>query len=201
MNLPNRLTIIRMILVPFIIFLMLPIGNWTFWNNFVATQTAHIIALVLFALASLTDFLDGYISRKYNLVTNMGKFLDPIADKLLVISVFTAFVQLNRLHTYIVVIVLARELIVTGLRLLAVEQGKVIAASPWGKAKTTSQIIAILWLFSEPVIYQLFNLNAINGQGYTLHFIGNVLVVISTILTLVSGMDYLLKNKHFLRQV
>ena len=81
MNLPNRLTILRMILVPFVILFMIPINGWTFWNEFVASQTAHIIALILFCIASLTDFLDGYISRKYNLVTNMGKFLDPIADK------------------------------------------------------------------------------------------------------------------------
>lgn len=198
MNIPNRLTILRMILVPFIILFMLPVMNWTFWNEFVTTQTARIIALVLFAIASLTDFLDGYISRKYDLVTNMGKFLDPIADKLLVISVFVALVELNRIHTYVVLIVLAREFLVTGLRLLAVEQGSVIAAGPWGKAKTTLQIVAILWLMLEPIIFHASNFNALTGTGRTLTIVGDVLVAISLVLTIVSGMDYLLKNKHFL---
>ncbi|NLJ70146.1 MAG: CDP-diacylglycerol--glycerol-3-phosphate 3-phosphatidyltransferase [Clostridiaceae bacterium] len=197
MNLPNRLTILRMILVPFVILFMLPISGWTFWNEFVASQTAHIIALVLFCIAALTDFLDGRISRKYNLVTNMGKFLDPIADKLLVISTFVALVQLNRIHSFVVVIVLARELIVTGLRLLAVEQGKVIAASVWGKAKTTTQIIAIIWLMLEPIIYSA---NPLIAANHTLKIVGDILVLLSVILTLISGLDYLLKNKNILKQ-
>ncbi|NLM19510.1 MAG: CDP-diacylglycerol--glycerol-3-phosphate 3-phosphatidyltransferase [Clostridiaceae bacterium] len=197
MNLPNRLTILRMILVPFIILFMLPINGWTFWNEFVVSQAAYIIALVLFCIASLTDFLDGYISRKYNLVTNMGKFLDPIADKLLVISVFTALVQLSRIHSFVVVIVLAREFVVTGLRLLAIEQGKVIAASAWGKAKTTTQIIAIIWLMLEPIIC---NANPLIALSHTLKAIGNILVLISVILTLISGLDYLIKNKKILKQ-
>ncbi|MGB4609725.1 MAG: CDP-diacylglycerol--glycerol-3-phosphate 3-phosphatidyltransferase [Saccharofermentanales bacterium] len=197
MNLPNRLTILRMILVPFVILFMLPIGGWTFWNEFVASQAAHIIAIILFCIASLTDFLDGRISRKYDLVTNMGKFLDPIADKLLVISTFVALVQLNRIHSFVVVIVLARELIVTGLRLLAVEQGKVIAAGPWGKAKTTTQIIAIIWLMLEPIIYMA---GPVTAASHTLKIIGDVLVLLSVILTVVSGLDYLLKNKQILKQ-
>lgn len=197
MNLPNRLTILRMILVPFVILFMIPIDGWTFWNEFVASQTAHIIALILFCIASLTDFLDGYISRKYNLVTNMGKFLDPIADKLLVISTFTALVQLNRIHSFVVVIVLARELVVTGLRLLAVEQGKVIAASVWGKAKTTTQIIAIIWLMLEPIIYMA---NPLIAASHTLQIIGDILVLLSVILTLISGLDYLFKNIEILRK-
>ncbi|HHT24126.1 MAG TPA: CDP-diacylglycerol--glycerol-3-phosphate 3-phosphatidyltransferase [Clostridiaceae bacterium] len=197
MNLPNRLTILRMILVPFVILFMIPINGWTFWNEFVASQTAHIIALILFCIASLTDFLDGYISRKYNLVTNMGKFLDPIADKLLVISTFTALVQLNRIHSFVVVIVLARELVVTGLRLLAVEQGKVIAASVWGKAKTTTQIIAIIWLMLEPIIYMA---NPLIAASHTLQIIGDILVLLSVILTLISGLDYLFKNIEILRK-
>lgn len=196
MNLPNRLTILRMILVPFVILFMLPINDWTSWNEFVTSLSGHIIALVLFCIASLTDFLDGYISRKYNLVTNMGKFLDPIADKLLVISTFVALVQLNRIHSFVVVVVLARELVVTGLRLLAVEQGRVIAASVWGKAKTTTQIIAIIWLMLEPIIYTA---NPLTTATHTLKIIGDVLVLLSVILTLISGLDYLLKNKEILK--
>lgn len=194
MNIPNRLTVLRMILVPFIVLFMLPIKGLPLWNNFVGSQIAQIIVLVLFTIAALTDFLDGRIARKNNLITNMGKFLDPIADKLLVISVFAAFVQLNRIHAFVVMIVLAREFAVTGLRLLAVEQNVVIAASQWGKAKTTSQMLAIIWLMLEPVLF------AKMSNFHIYKFIGTVLVIISTILTIIGGLDYLIKNKKFLTE-
>ncbi len=194
MNIPNRLTIIRIILVPFIVLFMLPIEGVEVWNAFVATRTAHIIALVLFCIASLTDFADGQIARRKNLITNMGKFLDPIADKLLVISVFVAFVELNRISTFVPLIVLAREFSVTGLRLLAVEQNVVIAASKWGKAKTTSQMIAIIWLLLEFPVFSHFE----NFAAF--EFIGTVLIYISIILTIISGLDYLIKNRHFLKE-
>ena len=124
----------------------------------------------------------------------MGKFLDPIADKLLVITVLVAFVELNRISTYVVLIVLAREFAVTGLRLLAVEQNVVIAASYWGKAKTLSQMIAIIWLLLEPVIFVDFANYAV------FQFIGTVLIIISTALALISGIDYLVKNRKFLTE-
>lgn len=181
-----------MILVPFILLFMLPIQGVPVWNDFIASQIAQIIALVLFCLAAFTDFLDGQIARRNNLITNMGKFLDPIADKLLVISVFTAFVQLNRIHAFVVMIVLAREFAVTGLRLLAVEQNVVIAASNWGKLKTTSQMLAIIWLMLEPVWFA--NLEKFE----TFRFIGTVLVVLSTVFTIIGGLDYLIKNRKFL---
>lgn len=194
MNLPNRLTIIRMILVPFVVLFMLSIKGVEVWNSFVTTPAARIVALVLFCIASLTDFADGQIARRKNLITNMGKFLDPIADKLLVVSAFIAFVELNRISTFVPVIVLAREFAVTGLRLLAVEQNVVIAASKWGKAKTTSQMIAIIWLLLEyPVFSKLDNFEVFE-------FIGTVLVIISVLLTIISGLDYLIKNKHFLKE-
>lgn len=191
MNLPNKLTLLRIILVPFIVLFMLPIPGALAWNAFVDTTVAKVITLILFSVAALTDFLDGQIARRKNLITNMGKFLDPIADKLLVISILVAFVELNRISTFVVLIVLARELAVTGLRLLAVEQNIVIAASPWGKAKTTSQMIAIIWLLLE----SLFFMSLDNYEIFRL--VGTVLIVISTLLTLISGFDYLIKNKHF----
>ncbi|NLZ71929.1 MAG: CDP-diacylglycerol--glycerol-3-phosphate 3-phosphatidyltransferase [Clostridiaceae bacterium] len=194
MNVPNRLTLFRMILVPFIVLFMLPIPGVPVWNAFIATKAAKIIALVLFCLASLSDFLDGQIARRKKLITNMGKFLDPIADKLLVITVLVAFVELNRISTYVVLIVLAREFAVTGLRLLAVEQNVVIAASYWGKAKTLSQMIAIIWLLLEPVIFVDFANYAV------FQFIGTVLIIISTALALISGIDYLVKNRKFLTE-
>ena len=194
MNVPNRLTLFRMILVPFIVLFMLPIPGVPVWNAFIATKAAKIIALVLFCLASLSDFLDGQIARRKKLITNMGKFLDPIADKLLVITVLVAFVELNRISTYVVLIVLAREFAVTGLRLLAVEQNVVIAASYWGKAKTLSQMIAIIWLLLEPVIFVDFANYAV------FQFIGTVLIIMSTALALISGIDYLVKNRKFLTE-
>ncbi len=194
MNLPNKLTLIRMILVPFVVLFMLPIAGVPVWNAFIETQIAHIIALVLFCIASLTDFLDGQIARRKNLITNMGKFLDPIADKLLVISVLIAFVELNRISTFVVIIVLAREFAVTGLRLLAAEQNVVIAASKWGKIKTTTQMFAIIWLLLEPIVF----INMPNPEVYT--FIGTVLIIISTIMALISGLDYIIKNLHFLKE-
>lgn len=183
-----------MILVPFVVLFMLPIAGVPVWNDFVATQTAHIIALVLFCIASFTDFLDGQIARRKNLITNMGKFLDPIADKLLVISVLIAFVELNRINTFVVMIVLAREFAITGLRLLAAEQDVVIAASKWGKLKTVSQMAAIIWLLLEPIVFATMP----NADVYI--FIGTVLVIISTVLALVSGLDYIFKNRHFLKE-
>lgn len=194
MNLPNKLTMIRIILVPFVVLFMLPIAGVPVWNAFVETQIAHIVALVLFCIASLTDFFDGLIARRKNLITNMGKFLDPIADKLLVISVLVAFVELNRISTFVVIIVLAREFAVTGLRLLAAEQNVVIAASNLGKIKTTTQMFAIIWLLLEPIVF----VRMPNPEVYT--FIGTVLVIISTAMALISGLDYIIKNLHFLKE-
>ena len=140
MNLPNKLTLLRIILIPFFVFFLLaPVD----------IPGKQYIALGIFAIASLTDLIDGKIARKYNLVTNFGKFMDPIADKLLVSTALICFVQLDWIPAYMAVIIIAREFIVTGMRLLANGEGRVIAASMWGKAKTVTQIIAISLLLLD----------------------------------------------------
>ncbi len=198
MNLPNKLTIARIFMVPLILIFMLPMPESAFfqhWNTFVV-EHGFIVALFLFGIASLTDMLDGKIARSRNLVTNFGKFLDPIADKLLVISVLTALVQVNRISAYVVIIVIIREFVVTGIRLLASDKGVVISASNLGKAKTLSQIIAILFLLAEKII-----INLIGGviSAEIIVFIGNVIVFAAVVLTIVSGYDYLKKNLLYLK--
>ena len=139
MNLPNKLTIFRVILIPFFIIALLvpgiPAGNW--------------IALAIFIVASLTDLLDGKIARKYNLVTNFGKFMDPLADKLLVCSALICLVELSRIPSWMVVIIIAREFTISGFRLIAADNGVVIAASYWGKFKTTFQMIAVCLMIAN----------------------------------------------------
>ena len=172
MNLPNKLTLFRIILIPFFLFFLLTdyCGN-----------AGKFIALGIFAVASLTDMLDGKIARKYNLITNFGKFMDPIADKLLVSSAFIAFVQMNLLPAWIVIIFIAREFIISGFRLVASDNGVVIAASYWGKFKTTFQMIMIILL--------ILDLN------YPFSGVVNMVVTyIALILTVVSLIDYIVKN-------
>ena len=135
MNLPNKLTVVRMALVPFFVASLLLSGS---------NETLKWVALVLFVVASLTDFLDGYIARKYNLITNFGKFMDPLADKILTISGMICLIELGRIPSWIVVIIVAREFIISGFRLIAAENGVVIAANYWGKFKTTFQMIMII---------------------------------------------------------
>ena len=145
MNLPNKLTILRTIMIPvFLIFLYIPgLG-----------MTGDVLAAAIFVLASFTDLLDGKIARKYNLVTNFGKFMDPLADKLLVCSALIALVDLNRIPAWVVIIIIAREFIISGFRLIASDNGVVIAASYWGKFKTTFQII-IRWKVPESQIRKI----------------------------------------------
>lgn len=171
MNLPNKLTLLRVIMVPvFIVFLMCNITAFDKW-----------IALAIFILASLTDLLDGKIARKYNLVTNFGKFMDPLADKLLVCSAMICFIELNKLPAWYVVIVIAREFIISGIRLVASDNGVVIAASYWGKFKTAFSMVAICLLIAD-----------INNPVYAI--VTSVLVWVSLILTVVSLIDYIIKN-------
>ncbi|MBQ3969286.1 MAG: CDP-diacylglycerol--glycerol-3-phosphate 3-phosphatidyltransferase, partial [Clostridia bacterium] len=134
MNLPNKLTLLRIILVPFFVASIL-IEELPFH---------YLIALVIFSVASITDMLDGKIARKYNMVTDFGKFADPLADKILVISAFACFVQLDIINAVFIILVLFREFAVTSIRLVAVENGKVVAANMWGKAKTVSQMTAVI---------------------------------------------------------
>ena len=202
MNLPNKLTILRIILIPFILVFMLPLDTVPAagWNQFVSTS-GLIISLVLFCIAAYTDHLDGAIARKRGLITNMGKFLDPIADKLLVISVLIAFTELGRINSFVAVIVLLREFSVSGLRMLAATNGKVIAASMLGKVKTVTQIIAIILVYLDLII-RSFSQTA--AYWTTLNSVAaglaNLALAVMLAFTLLSGADYLLKNRSVLQE-
>ena len=168
MNLPNKLTIFRVILV--IPFVALMLNGYDLW------------AVAVFIIASLTDLLDGKIARKYNLITDFGKFMDPLADKLLVCAVMICLVEMGRLPAWMVIVIISREFIISGFRLVASDNGVVIAASYWGKFKTTFQMLMIIVL--------ILNL------GGVFDMIGLVLTWIALILTVVSLIDYLVKNKQ-----
>ena len=173
MNLPNKLTVIRVLMIPFYIFFQMSISE--------AFPAAKWIALVLFCAASLTDMFDGMLARKYNLVTNFGKFMDPLADKLLVCSALICFVELKLLPAWFVIIIVAREFIISGFRLIACEQGKVIAAGYWGKLKTVSHMLLIIML--------IINLQI---TGYLVAV--EIVKWIALALTLISLGDYMIKN-------
>ena len=174
MNLPNKLTLFRVILIPFfVLFMLVDITAYDKW-----------IALAIFIVASLTDLLDGKIARKYNLVTNFGKFMDPLADKLLVCSALICLVALSKITAWIVIIIIAREFIISGFRLIASDNGVVIAASYWGKFKTTFQMVMICLMIAD--------IEAIS-------LITTVVMWIALILTIVSLVDYLIKNKDVMK--
>ena len=189
MNLPNRLTLMRVIIIPVILVIYL-------LKDYIQDATLPIIG-VLFVLASITDYLDGFIARKQNLVTTFGKFMDPLADKLLVLG---TLLILSDIYTttylgtitmwmpfWVVFIILARELIVTSIRLVAVGEGIILHASNWGKYKTAFTMLTIIfYIFVMPLNFQVINI------------IGIVLVIISVGLTIISGLDYFLKNKKFI---
>lgn len=182
MNLPNKLTIFRVILiVPFIILLLGGQAGWFGENTFVT----DMIALTIFIIASLTDLIDGKIARKYNLITDFGKFMDPLADKLLVCSAMIALIEMNRIPSWVVIIIIAREFIISGFRLIASDNGVVIAASYWGKFKTTFQMIAVILL--------IFDIPA-------LRMVANITVVIAVALTIISLVDYVAKNYKILTE-
>lgn len=178
-NLPNKLTMLRVIMVPFFVAALLYADG--------TDMRFRIAALVLFVIASYTDHLDGKIARKYNLITNFGKFMDPLADKLLVCSALICFVQLKELPAWVVIVIIAREFIISGFRLIASDQGIVIAASMWGKAKTVSQMACIVLLL----------LNFKEGPGAQLTV---VMTVVMTALTIVSLIDYLAKNRQVMEE-
>ncbi len=170
MNLPNKLTVFRVILIPFfVVFMLVDITAYDNW-----------IALAIFVIASLTDLADGKIARKYNLVTDFGKFMDPLADKLLVCSAMICLISSGQIPAWIVVIVIAREFIISGFRLIASDNGRVIAASYWGKFKTTFQMIMVILMIAD--IPQLYLLT-------------QIVMYIALALTVVSLVDYLVKNK------
>lgn len=196
MNLPNRLTLMRILLIPLILLFLLPMPDlafWADWNRFLPDQ-GRLIAFLLFGIAALTDLIDGRIARKQNLVTTLGKFLDPIADKMLVISVLIALVQIGRVHALITIIVIIREFVITGVRLIAAEHGIVIAAGRMGKIKTVSQIVAILIILAESLISRLTGINPAWISG-----IGDAVLLVSVALTLISGTQYLIVNRALLK--
>lgn len=185
-NIPNKITISRIILIPlFMFFLLAPLGFGDILIAGYVLPWAHFLGALLFILAASTDWLDGYYARKYNLVTNLGKFLDPLADKLLMTAALIALVELALLPAWIAVIIISREFAVTGIRLVAAADGQVIAASNLGKWKTVFQIIAVSALMLHNIPFELI--------GFPF---ASITVWIATILTIISGWDYFVKNKH-----
>ena len=177
MNTPNKLTVARMILVPFLVLFMLTdLGG----------EANRYIALAIFVVASVTDWFDGKLARKYNLVTNFGKFMDPLADKLLVCSAMICFIELEKLPAWFVIIIIGREFIISGFRLIAADNGVVIAASYWGKFKTTFQMLMVIVLI-------------LDIQMPFFQILGTVLTYVALILTVVSLIDYIVKNKDVLK--
>lgn len=174
MNLPNKLTLFRVILIPvFIVVLM---------SGLIVQPLNRYIAVAIFCIASFTDYLDGHIARKYNLVTNFGKFMDPLADKLLVSAALICMIEIGMLPAWIVIIIISREFIITGFRLIAAESGLVIAASWWGKIKTVTQMLMII----------------IVSLGVS-DVIGKILIILATLFTIISGVDYIVKNISVLK--
>lgn len=201
MNLPNKLSLLRIILIPFTLLFMLPISIYGFepsgWNTFISNH-GLLVAAILFIIASLTDLFDGKIARKYNLVTDLGKFLDSLADKMLIIGVLLAFVELGRISAWFVMIICLREFMVTGIRMVASSHGVVMAAKMIGKIKTTIQMIAIIYLMFEPLLNTLAELANLSIAG-PISVVGDILFLASVVMTVISGLDYLIKNIDYLK--
>lgn len=189
MNLPNKITLSRICLIPiFILMLSIPLdlGAWDIGTT--SLPITHFIATLIFLIASMTDWLDGYLARKYQLITNMGKFLDPLADKLLVSAAFILLVELGLAPAWIVILIISREFAVTGLRLVAAGEGIVLAASNMGKLKTVSQILAIALLLLHNFPFSYIGIP-----------IDLIVLYIALILTVWSGVEYFVKNWHVMR--
>ncbi len=179
MNLANKITLLRVLMIPVFLIFMLVDFPW------------HMeAALTVFVLASLTDKLDGHIARKYNMITDFGKFMDPLADKLLVTGAFLVLIQLGRIEAWIVFVILTREFAVTGLRSLAAAQDVIIAASNYGKLKTVTQIVAIIVLLLNNYPFSII--------GFPMD---TVMVYITLVITVLSGLDYFIKNKKVIMQM
>ena len=177
MNLPNKLTLFRVVLIPFFVFFLLA----PYFEGY-----GNYIAVAIFIVASITDFLDGKIARKYNLVTNFGKFMDPLADKLLVCSALICLIQLELIPAWVVIIIIAREFIISGFRLVASDNGVVIAASYWGKFKTAFQMLTVIVLI-------------LNIPNKVFTILGTALIYVSLALTVISLIDYIANNKDVLK--
>ncbi|MDX5475791.1 MAG: CDP-diacylglycerol--glycerol-3-phosphate 3-phosphatidyltransferase [Bacillaceae bacterium] len=186
MNLPNKITVSRILLIPLFLFLMLADLNWgSLVINDMSLPYAHLIGALVFIIASVTDWVDGYYARKLNLVTNLGKFLDPLADKLLVSAALIALVELGLAPAWIVIIIISREFAVTGLRLVLAGSGEVVAANMLGKIKTWAQIIAVSALLLHNVPFGLI------GIPFDM-----IALWIAMIFTVISGWDYFYKNRQ-----
>lgn len=196
MNLANKLTIFRILLVP--IMVIIPFFNLQ--GKLFNIPYTYIIVDLIFIIASITDKLDGYIARSRNQITTFGKFLDPLADKILVLAAMVMLVEMAKLPSWIPIIVLAREFLVSGYRLIAVEKGgKVIAASIWGKLKTVSQMLAILLAFIDINSFgECFN-GTLNGFDFILNLVATVLMIVQVIATVFSGVDYMKGAKDIIR--
>jgi CDP-diacylglycerol--glycerol-3-phosphate 3-phosphatidyltransferase len=188
LNLPNKITVSRILLIP--IFMLFMLVDFNFGTvNLLNTdiQTSHVIGGLIFIIASITDWLDGYIARKYNLITNMGKFLDPLADKLLVSAAFIILVELGSAPSWIIIVIISREFAVTGLRLILAGSGEVVAANQLGKIKTVTQIVAIISLLFNNIYFESI------GVPF-----GTIMLYIALFFTVWSGVDYFYKNRRVL---
>ncbi|MDY2902147.1 MAG: CDP-diacylglycerol--glycerol-3-phosphate 3-phosphatidyltransferase [Bacilli bacterium] len=209
MNLPNRITLIRVILLPLIIIIPI-LAKINSYNNFLAKNIiipgvleaeynitwCNVIVLIIFITAAITDAIDGHIARSRKLVTDFGKFLDPLADKLLVTSAMLVLLEEGRLWGWVVAIILAREFAVTGLRSIAASKGKVIAASMYGKVKTTFQMIMIILLLINNFPFSIIYIHT----GIYIPM-DKIIIVVATLLTIISGVDYFIKNKEVLKDM
>lgn len=185
MNLPNKLTIFRVILIlPFVVILLGGEAGWFGANRLIP----DLIALAIFIVASLTDLIDGKIARKYNLVTNFGKFMDPLADKLLVCAALIALVELGRIPVWVVIVIISREFIISGFRLIAADNNVVIAANYWGKFKTTFQMVMVCLMIAD-----------LGAMFSWMRLLTDIVMWIALILTVVSLVDYLVKNKDVMK--
>lgn len=187
MNIANRLTIARIVMIPvFLLMMCFPKDALGTVNVFQSNlSVSWILAMIIFTIASITDFLDGYLARKYHLITNFGKFADPLADKLLVMTAFITLVGAGVIPMWIVAVIVCRELAVTGLRLLLVNDGEVLAAAWPGKVKTATQMLAIIFLLIDDF--------PVKGLPFS---IGTILLYVCLVATVYSGVDYFIKNKH-----
>ncbi len=194
MNLPNKLTVLRLILVPFyVFFLLMP-----------SIPHHYLIALIIFCAAAYTDHLDGKIARKMNMVTDFGKFADPLADKVMILSALACFIQLGLTDCISLIVIVTREFAVTSVRLAAMGKGKVVAANNWGKVKTVSQIAAVIVVMLLRYILELDSMKIITiGDTQTISFwfgvAGTALIWISVIFTLISGIIYIVQNFEYIR--
>lgn len=209
MNLPNRITLIRVILLPLIIIIPI-LAKINSYNNFLAKNIiipgvleaeynitwCNVIVLIIFITAAITDAIDGHIARSRKLVTDFGKFLDPLADKLLVTSAMLVLLEEGRLWGWVVAVILAREFAVTGLRSIAASKGKVIAASMYGKVKTTFQMIMIILLLINNFPFSIIYIHT----GIYIPM-DKIIIVVATLLTIISGVDYFIKNKEVLKDM